>query len=246
MTQIPVLETRKLSKQYNSRTILNRIDFKIAEGQIYCLLGINGAGKSSLISILASLHLPSEGEVLWKGRSLYQQLSAYRQFVGYCPQEQSLDQQLTLKQILLFQGKYYGLNNAKAEMMANHLIQQFELDPYSESLPFLLSGGFKQRFVIAKTLMHSPRFLILDEPSVGLDAIARAALWGKILNLKRDGITILFTTHYLSEAEKYADRVCVLHQGCTQIDDTPSNLKEKRGSPDFEAAFVSLLNGEVS
>ncbi len=235
----------KVKKNYGSHKVLENIDFQIDEGFTYGLLGINGAGKSSFMQLLASLHAPSSGEIYWNNKSIASQITDYRRFIGYCPQEQTLETNLTIKQILQFQGRYYGLNKKQSNRKAEQLIEDFDLQDYTDTFPFVLSGGSKQRFMIAKTLMHSPKFLILDEPSVGLDIIARDNLWKKLLDLKQQGVTLLFSTHYLQEVENYADHLLILHQGKLEGVKTVKSLQGNLKETHFESALAQLLSGET-
>lgn len=237
-----LIKIQNVGKSYRTKKeALIDINFEIQHGEILCILGVNGAGKTTLCSLLASLHPASEGSILWQNKSIYQNLIEYRKLIGFCPQDQNLDFHLVLQQNLIYQGRYYGLTGLEAKSKARSLIQQFELQEYAESSILDLSGGYKQRFLIARSLMHRPRFLILDEPTAGLDPLARQNLWSHIRSLKQEGLTILFTTHYLQEAEMFADRVCVIHEGRLKFIDTPQSLMEKSQREDLESAFLQLL-----
>jgi len=248
MTQ-RVLKIKDLCKSYYVRKktfkhALVDVNVELNEGEIFALLGVNGAGKTTLSSIIATLTSPTKGDVLWQDKSVYDDLSKYRKILGFCPQYQNLDDQLTLEQNLIFQGKYYGLSKGHVVLKAAELLTKFELNEYAKSKVFVLSGGYKQRFLIARTLVHNPRLVILDEPTVGLDPQVRHQLWKHILDLKKEGITILLTTHYLDEAEKLSDRVCVIDQGKVLIIDSPNNLKNNLQKNSLEEVFLHLLKEE--
>ena len=244
--QQPLLKVQNISKTRANKTVLQDISFDIYEGEMLALLGANGAGKSSLIAILASLCRPSAGTILWRGISHLEQLIDYRMFVGYGPQNQTLEPSQTIRQALQFQGRYYGLQRKESADRAEQLIEQFSLKGYADAFPYLLSGGYKQRFVIAKAFMHQPRFLLLDEISVGLDTLTKNSLWETLTQLQRKGVTILFTTHYLLEAEQIANRICILNEGSIQAVNTPTGLKEQLKQSNLESAFLKLLTGNPS
>lgn len=223
---------------------LQEIDLEIREGEILGLLGVNGAGKTTLSSIIASLHPPTSGEVLWKGRSIYDDIISYRRIIGFCPQKPNLDKTFTLEENLIFAGRCYGLTIEQATKKKDQLVEQFELKKYLNSFVDYLSGGYKQRFVIARTLMHNPKLVILDEPTVGLDPHIRRQLWDAISALKKEGVTVLLTTHYLDEAEALSDRVCIIDKGRIRLIDTPANLKQSYKKGNLEDVFIQLMKEE--
>lgn len=234
---------KKIYKLGSGRELqaLKNVTLSIHEGEIIGLLGVNGAGKTTLSSILATLHPSTAGEVLFEGRSIYQDLAHYRRHIGFCPQRPNVSPYLTLEESLFFAGELYGLAPATIAARTQQLMQDFSLTPYASHTIKSLSGGYKQRFMIARTLMHQPRVVILDEPTVALDAPVRRYLWNVIRELKGAGVTVILTTHYLEEAEELADRVCLLHRGEIILVDTPQNLKTKFAAHDLESVFLALL-----
>jgi ABC-2 type transport system ATP-binding protein len=243
---IPFLSIRNLSKSYLCKKKLFKealVDFNLDlfKGEILSLLGVNGAGKTTLSSLIATLHPPTKGDILWQGRSIYEELFSYRKIIGFCPQEQNLDPHLTLQQNLLFQAKFYGLPEKEVEERTQLLLKKFELSEYADVKVDVLSGGYRQRFLIARTLIHQPQLVILDEPTVGLDPQVRHKLWNFIVDLKNEGVTILLTTHYLDEAEQLSDRVCVIDQGKIKTLGTPEKLKEDWKKKNLEEVFLHLL-----
>lgn len=224
---------------------LKGISLDIFEGEVIGLLGVNGAGKTTLSSIIATLHPPSSGDIFYQGQSIYQNLSIYRHIIGYCPQKPNLNASLTVKQNLVFDGLYYGLSMVEAKAKAAQLMEQYKLAPYAESFPAVLSGGYKQRVVIARALMHNPKLVILDEPTVGLDPHIRHQLWETIRNLKNEGVTVVLTTHYLDEAEMLSDRICILDKGNIRLIDTPENLKTIYQKSNLEDVFLQLMHEET-
>lgn len=224
---------------------LQNVTLSVHEGEILGLLGVNGAGKTTLSSILATLHPPTTGDVLFEGASIYQKLIEYRKLIGFCPQRPNVNPYLTLQQGLHFAGDFYGLLPAVTAERVFSLMRDFDLDKYASQKIYSLSGGYRQRFMLARALVHQPRLIVLDEPTVALDVPVRRYLWDVIRRLKHEGVTILLTTHYLEEAEALADRVCLLHKGKILHIDSPDNLKKKFAANDLESVFMALLD-EVS
>lgn len=243
------LKLQSLHKTYfcadkSVRCALCDVNFDLRQGEVFCLLGVNGAGKTTLSSIIASLIPPSQGGVFWNGCSIYDNLVAYRKSVGLCPQHQNLDPYLTLEQNLFFHGRYYGLSTSELQTRVCELLKSFDLEEYAQSQVDILSGGYKQRFLIARTLVHNPKLVILDEPTVGLDPQVRRHLWRHIRSLKEAGACVLLTTHYLDEAEVLSDRVCVIDEGRVITIDTPDKLMADLQQKNLEEAFLHLLQKE--
>lgn len=230
-----------LAKKTAPKTALKKISFSIEEGEIFGLLGVNGAGKTTLSGIIAGLHPPSSGNVFWKGKSIYENILQYRKTVGLCPQKPNINPQLSLEETLVFAARCYGKTKKEAEKQKDHLIDLLDLKSYAQAVATVLSGGYKQRFLLARTLAHHPKLLILDEPTVGLDPHIRKQLWRIITALKAEGVTIILTTHYLEEAEAIADRVCFLDHGEMQVLDTPENLKKLYEKGRLEDVFLHLM-----
>ena len=244
-----LLTINTITKDYHEpgnriKHALKGVSLTIHKGEIISLLGINGAGKTTLSSIIATLHPPTSGDILWNNQSIYTQLMKWRRTIGFCPQHPNLDNELTLEQILIFSGCYYGIPKNEVIAHATTLMKRFGLSEYAQSKPTVLSGGYKQRFLIARTLMHNPSLIIFDEPTVGLDPSVRHDLWNFIKELRSEGITIILTTHYLEEAEILSDRVCILDQGVIKIVDTPNNLKKSFEKKNLEELFLHLTKAE--
>ncbi len=239
-----LLTIKNVKKRYGEKEALKGITLDIYEGEIFGLLGVNGAGKTTLSSIIATLHPASSGDVLYRGNSIYQDLVSYRSQLGFCPQKPNLNDMLTLEQNLSAAGRYYGMDEHAIKERIGYLKEQFCLEQYFSMTSAELSGGYKQRFMIARSLMHSPKLLLLDEPTVGLDPQIRRQLWSIIRELKKEGVTILLTTHYLDEAEQLSDRVCILDQGLVKLIDTPDKLLADFKQKNLEDVFVSLMQKE--
>jgi ABC-2 type transport system ATP-binding protein len=240
-----LLRIQSVTKRYingkKTHDALKGISLEINKGEIFGLLGVNGAGKTTLSSIIATLHPPTNGDVLFEGTSIYKNLATYRMQLGFCPQHPNLDDDLTLEENLRFAGRYYCLPEEIISQRIQKLISQFELESYLDQKSGVLSGGYKQRFMIARSLIHNPKLLLLDEPTVGLDPHIRRQLWGKIQELKNDGVTIILTTHYLDEAEKLSDRVCILDKGNVKLIDTPEKLLSDFKKQNLEDVFLALM-----
>jgi ABC-2 type transport system ATP-binding protein len=242
---MPLLTIQNVSKVYSlqsgTHTALNNVSLSVEAGEILSLLGVNGAGKTTLSSIIATLHPATSGDILYKGTSIYADIPAFRRKVGYCPQAPNLHPFLTLKQNLLFAGRLYGIPEETLQPRLKKLVEQFELQKYLHDKAEVLSGGYKQRFMIARSLLHQPEIVILDEPTVGLDPHIRRQLWEVIRELKKNGITVILTTHYLDEAEKLSDRVCILDKGTVRLIDTPDKLMADFKQKNLEDMFIELL-----
>ncbi len=235
------LEIHGVRKYYGTKEALKGVSLSLHAGEIVGLLGVNGAGKTTLSNIIASLCPASAGNVLFRGESIYNNITDYRMHIGYCPQTNNLNRMLTLEDNLLQAGRYYGMDEATLKARLNELSEQLSLHEYMKYRPDMLSGGFRQRFMIARSIMHKPALVILDEPTVALDPHIRHQLWQLIKTLKYQGISVLLTTHYLDEAEYLSDRVCVLHNGEVLVTETPENLKTQYAKGRLEEVFLQLM-----
>ncbi len=240
-----ILRINNLTKIYrtNEHVIyaLKDINLDIYRGEVFGLLGANGAGKTTLSSILATLHPPTSGDVLFNEKSIYTHLMHYRKALGFCPQQQNLDPFLTVEENLIFAGRYFLMPQKMIETRVAYLLDKFELNHYATFNINELSGGNKQRLLIARALIHNPDIVILDEPTVGLDPDIRHKLWQYIRDLKQMGVTIILTTHYLDEAEYLSDRICVLHKGKVILLESVKNLKKYHEKEKLEDIFLALL-----
>ncbi|MBP6891957.1 ABC transporter ATP-binding protein [Candidatus Babeliales bacterium] len=239
-----LISIKDVSKTYQGTpTIqaLKNINLDIYEGEILGLLGVNGAGKTTLSSIIATLHPATTGSILYNGTSIYKDVISFRRIIGFCPQKPNIDSMLTIKENLMFAGRYFNMPHDQIEQRSNELMQKFQLTKYANSKGAVLSGGYKQRFLLARTLMHQPKLIILDEPTVALDPHIRKNLWDVIKMLKSEGVTVILTTHYLEEAEVLSDRVCILDNGTVKLIDTPENLKRNFKEANLEDVFLKLM-----
>lgn len=240
-----LLRIKNIKKQYKQKNhitdALKGVSLDIYKGEIITLLGVNGAGKSTLSSIIATLHPATEGDILFEEASIYNNLILYRAQLGFCPQKPNLDATLTLDDNLRFSGRFYGMAEEAIDQRIKKLSQQFGLGDYLDQKSPVLSGGYRQRFMLARSIMHNPRLVLLDEPTVGLDPHIRRQLWALIKELKKEGVTIILTTHYLDEAEHLSDRVCMLDKGLIKLIDTPENLLTDFKKNNLEDVFLALM-----
>lgn len=240
----PLLVLTHVGKKYGARKALDDVSLTIFEGEIIGLLGVNGAGKTTLSSIIASLIPATSGEILYQGKSIYDQLAEYRRLIGYCPQKPNLNGMLTTRQNLERAAAYHFIPKDEATVRIDKLIEQFNLAKYQHEEPHVLSGGYKQRVVIARALLTNPKIVILDEPTVGLDPHIRHQLWEIIRELKKLNIAVILTTHYLDEAEVLSDRICILDQGNIKLIDTAENLKTTYKQSNLESVFLQIMHEE--
>ena len=241
----PLLRVNNITKSFGAVQALKGISLTLFRGEIVGLLGVNGAGKTTLSSIIATLNPESEGDIIWKNKSIYSDVNNYRRVIGLCPQRANLLSELTVKENLELAGKCFDMAEASVQAKVKELAERFCLGEYLTSKPGELSGGYKQRVLIARALMHSPKLVILDEPTVGLDPHMRHELWETIRRLKRDGVTVLLTTHYLDEAEILSDRIVIRDKGLIRLIDTPDGLKNAYQTSRLEDVFLQLMKEEA-
>lgn len=237
-----LISIRDITKVYeNTKVALAGVSLDIYRGEIISLLGANGAGKTTLSSIIASLHPASSGDILYNNTSIYHDIISYRKILGYCPQKPNFSDSLTVREHLLFAGHYFLMPYDEIIKRIDELMKQFNLTRYAAAVPSTLSGGYKQRLLLARALVHRPSLVILDEPTVALDPHIRRQLWDIIKDLKKSGVTILLTTHYIDEAEILSDRICVLDKGLVRLIDTPANLMSTYNKNKLEDVFLHIM-----
>jgi len=237
---MPFLVVNNIIKKYNDLPALDGVSLTINKGEVFALLGVNGAGKTTLSAIIATQHPPTSGDILFHGVSIYKDIRRYRMALGFCPQQANLDPYLTVRQNLIFAGRFYGMSLVQTQQRVDELLTQYSLVPYVDYKIDELSGGTRQRVLIARALVHSPELVILDEPTVGLDPDIRRQLWDHVLALRDSGVTVILTTHYLDEAEVLADRICLLRDGKVQLVCPVQELKELHGQDSLETIFIRL------
>ncbi|MEM0088187.1 MAG: ATP-binding cassette domain-containing protein [Archaeoglobaceae archaeon] len=219
----------KLVKDFGNFRAVDEISFEVEEGEIFGLLGPNGAGKTTVVMILATLLKPSSGKAFVAGHDVVKEASMVRKKIGIVFQETTLDLELTVRENLDFHGRLYGLKRDERNRRIKEVLELVELTEKANVAVKKLSGGMKRRLEIARGLLHFPRVLFLDEPTLGLDAISRRKIWEYILRVKGD-TTIFLTTHYIEEAEKLCNRVAIMNRGKIVAIDEPEKLIDSAGS----------------
>lgn len=238
------IETIQLTKEYKDLTAVNQLDLKIQKGDLFALLGINGAGKTTTIKMLTCLTKPTGGDAIILGSSITKDATKVKEIIGVSPQETAVAPNLTVKENLELMCGVYGFSKEKKRQKVSELSQQFELTQILHKKAGKLSGGWQRRLSIAMALIGEPKILFLDEPTLGLDVIARSELWDTIRALKGK-ITIILTTHYMEEAEELSDHIGIMKAGHLLAIGTAEELKEKAGTDKFEDAFVKIVKGEI-
>ena len=234
------IRTTQLTKRYRKLTAVDRLNLNIRQGELYSLLGVNGAGKTTVIKMLSCLTKPTQGDALVGGFSITKEPAEVKRRIGVSPQETAVAPNLTVKENLELICGIHGFSGEKTTAKIRELSRQFHLDSVLQRKAGKLSGGWQRRVSIAMALISEPQILFLDEPTLGLDVIARHDLWDMIRGLKGE-ITIILTTHYLEEAQTLSDRIGIMKEGCLLAEGTAEELTAKAGTADFEAAFVALV-----
>lgn len=235
------IETKQLNKFYKNLHALKDINLGIKENELFGLLGVNGAGKTTLIKILTCLSKQTSGEAYVHGFSVKDNPEKVKEIVDVSPQETSVAHNLTVRENLDF---FASLYNTRDEAYISSVVNAFSLEEVENQRAKTLSGGWKRRLSIAIGLISKPKILFLDEPTLGLDVIARRELW-KIINNMKGKITIILTTHYLEEAEALCDRVAVMAKGKVKAIGTPAELKSIAKTDNFEDAFIKIAEDEL-
>lgn len=234
------IKTKNLTKKFKDKVAVNGIDLLIKEGELFSLLGVNGAGKTTTIKMLSGLILPTSGEILIDNMDVKENIFKIKQILNVSPQETAIAPNLTVKENLEFMAGVYQINNREDKI--NDLIKQFKLGEILNKKAKTLSGGWQRRLSIALSLINDPKILFLDEPTLGLDVIARKELWN-IINELKGKITIILTTHYMEEAETLSDRIGIMANGDLVEVGTKEELINKAKTKNFEDAFVSIATG---
>jgi ABC-2 type transport system ATP-binding protein len=233
-----MLQVDCLSKRYGDRVAVNAISFSIAQGETVGLLGPNGAGKTTAIAMISGISRPDSGGVSLGGVSLAHDANALKRRVGLVPQDLALYEELSAWANLQLFGGLYGLGAAELQPRAKAVLELVGLADRSTDRVKTFSGGMKRRLNIAGALLHEPDLILLDEPTVGVDPQSRNAIFDNLEELKRRGKTLLYTTHYMEEAERLCDRVLILDHGQILANDTVAHLKQQYTN--LEAAFMQL------
>ena len=231
-----------LTKRYKNIVAVDDLSLTINEGELFSLLGVNGAGKTTTIKILSCLTSPTEGDAYLLGKSITKDSLAVKSMIAVSPQETAVAPGLSAKENLELICGVHGFNKEKREKKIEELCALLSLDGVMGRKAGKLSGGWQRRLSIAMALISEPKILFLDEPTLGLDVIARSELWDIIRALKGK-ITIILTTHYMEEAEALSDRIAIMKDGRLLVCDTAEGIKKIAGADKFEEAFVNIVKG---
>lgn len=234
------INTLSLVKRYKDLTAVDGLDLEIRQGELFSLLGVNGAGKTTTIKMLSCLTKPTEGEATVGGYSIIKQPEQVKRRIGVSPQETAVAPNLSVKENLELICGIYGFSKEKCAARLRELDCQFNLAPVMNRKISKISGGWQRRVSIAMALVSQPQILFLDEPTLGLDVIARHDLWEVIRSLKGK-VTVILTTHYMEEAEALSDRVGIMKSGRLLALGTVEELIERAGTEDFETAFLTIV-----
>ena len=224
------ISIRDIRKRYSSVQALDGVSFEVAQGEFFGFLGPNGAGKTTTINALMGLAKLDEGEISIFGCDTVRDWREARRQVGLAPQEYNFDRYLSIRDMLIYQAGYFGLKSRDVRARADELLERFSLTSKANDTYTKLSGGMKRRLTLARALIHSPRLLVLDEPTAGVDVELRLELWDLLRELNRDGMTIFLTTHYLDEAETLCRRIGIIDDGKLQALEPTHRLLELAGA----------------
>ena len=224
-----MIEIRNLTKKFDDFPAVDHLNFTIETGEFFGFLGPNGAGKTTTISMLSTVLLPTEGEILIDGQRLDRKASAQKRKLSVITQEYSMRQDMTMDEVMEYQGRLYYLPKKVIRQKTEELLDYVGLIDYRHRVVRYLSGGMKRKLMICRALMTEPEILLLDEPTAGMDAISRRQMWSLLRQLHKQNITILLTTHYIEEAQSLCGRVALIDHGKLDVIDTPQNLIDQLG-----------------
>lgn len=242
----PAIEVKELTKKFGDFTAVDNISFEVGYGEIFAFLGPNGAGKSTTIKMLTTLLQPFSGEMKVNGFDPIRQQDETRKSFGIVFQDPSLDDELTAGENMEFHGMLYKVPNPLRTERISELLEIVQLSDRKNNLVKTFSGGMKRRLEIARGLLHHPKIFFLDEPTIGLDPQTRNQIWSYIQNLnKSENITIFFTTHYMEEAEKVAQKIAIIDHGKIIAKGTANELRKQTNTLSLEEAFLSLTGHKI-
>jgi ABC-2 type transport system ATP-binding protein len=236
----PIIETRGLTRRFGNLTAVDHLDLTVAAGEIFGLVGPDGAGKTTTLRLLCGLMNPSEGSALVAGHDVAREPQAVKDQIGYMAQRFGLYGDLTVQENMDFYADLFGIVGAQRTQLGAQLLRMTRMEPFRGRQASRLSGGMKQKLALMCTLLHRPRILFLDEPTNGVDPVSRRDFWAILYQLLKEGITILLTTAYLDEAER-CNRVGLMHRGRLIRCDTPEILRQATGAANLEGAFVKTI-----
>ena len=239
------IETRNITKAYGEIKAVDEVSIIVNKGEVYTVLGMNGAGKSTLIKMLCGLVKPTSGEGFILGYNLIKETGKVKKVIAVSPQETAIAFHLTVYENLELMAGLNGFTKKERKGKVNEMMDIFSLEPYSKKRSKELSGGWQRRLSIAMALASEPDILFLDEPTIGLDVLARRELWQVIKDLKNK-VTIILTTHYLEEAENLSDRICILQKGKVSALGTVDELMAQTQTSSLEDAFINSVKEETN
>ena len=234
------IKTLDLTKKFRNLVAVDKLNLQIEQGELFSLLGINGAGKTTTIKMLSCLTTPTGGDALVGGHSVVQEKSAVKRSIGVSPQETAVATNLSVRENLELMCGIHGFGKKKTAQKLQELSEQFDLHSVLDRKAGKLSGGWQRRVSIALALVSEPSILYLDEPTLGLDVIARSELWDIIRSLKGK-VTVILTTHYMEEAEALSDRIGIMKNGRLLVVGTARELMDRTDTQKFEDAFISIV-----
>jgi len=236
------IRTENLTKRYKDTVAVDQLNLQVKQGELYSLLGVNGAGKTTTIKMLSCLTQPTSGDAFLNGKSICKDSATVKSLIAVSPQETAVAPGLSVQENLELMCGVHGFTKDKQNVKITELTELLGLESVSKKKAGKLSGGWQRRLSIAMALISEPEILFLDEPTLGLDVLARSDLWDLIRSLKGK-VTIILTTHYMEEAEALSDRIAIMKDGKLLICDTADKIKETAGTDNFEQAFIRIAKG---
>jgi lipooligosaccharide transport system ATP-binding protein len=237
MIQGVAVSARGLTKRYGGFEAVRGIDFDVRSNECFGFLGPNGAGKTTTMKMIASSSPPTDGELIVLGMRAWVDGRRIKERIGVIPQDNNLDEEVTVLQNLVIYARYFGIGSRIARSRAEELLAFVALEDKRDWRIPMLSGGMKRRLLIARALVNEPELLVLDEPTTGLDPQARHLVWEKLRSLKRQGVTLLLTTHYMEEASQLCDRLVIMHEGRFLVQGSPREVIARETSPQVIEVF---------
>ena len=236
------IKINSLTKKYKDVIAVDNLSLSVRNGELFSLLGVNGAGKTTTIKMLSCLTQPTSGDAFLNGKSICKDTAAVKSLIAVSPQETAVAPGLSVRENLELMCGVHGFTKEKRNTKVTELTEQLGLETVIKKKAGKLSGGWQRRLSIAMALVSQPEILFLDEPTLGLDVLARSELWDMIRSLKGK-VTMILTTHYMEEAEALSDRIAIMKDGKLLICDTPDKIKESAGTDLFEQAFIHIVKG---
>lgn len=234
------ISTNNLTKKYKDKVVVNHVSLSIRQGELYGLLGVNGAGKTTVINMICGLTKPTSGDIFINGLELQGNIEKVKEIIAVSPQETAIAPNLTVRENLELLARIHGFSKVKTAEKVNEIMALFALKQFEKQKSKTLSGGWKRKLNIALALLTEPKILFLDEPTLGLDILARRELW-LIIEQMKSKVTIILTTHYLEEAEALCDRICIMKDGEVKAVGTVGELTTLTKTSKFEEAFIEVV-----